>query len=94
MRIPLPLDMHLLRLAHRAHDEAKAISDALSCNGADLLDDPATIAGVALNHAVKTRDLILVGANEPHTNTLRLPVDAIFGLAQILRSLPANPVRR
>jgi hypothetical protein len=89
-----PLDTYILKLATRAGIEAEAISDALSGNGAGDDDDPATIAGVALNHAVKTRDLILVGANEPHTNTLRLPVDAIFELAQILRSLPANPVRR
>lgn len=89
-----PLDIYIMKLAIRARDEAEAISDALSGSGAGDDDDPATIAGVALNHAAKTRDLILVGANEPHTNAVRLPVDAIFELAQILRSLPANPVRR
>lgn len=89
-----PLDTYILKLAARAGEEAQAISDVLSGNDAGDDDDPVTIAGVALNHAVKTRDLILVGAHEPHTDTLRLPVDAIFELAQILRSLPANPERR
>lgn len=88
-----PLDTYILKLAARAGEEAQAISDALSGNDAGDDDDRLTIAGVGFNHEGKTRDLILVGANEPHTDTLRLPVDDIFELAQILRSLPANPVR-
>lgn len=88
-----PLDTYILKLAARAGEEAQEISDALSGNDAGDDDDLLTIAGVGFNHEGKTRDLILVGLNEPHTDTRRLPVDNIFELAQILRSLPANPVR-